>query len=227
MKKGKFVIIEGTDGGGKATQLQLLADYCLKEGIRIKTDDYPHYESTPWGKLIGRMIIGEFGNPLSLSPYLTVLPYMIDEYFGGLKIKKWLGEGYYVLSNRYFTSNVHQVAKLSGRKKGKFRDWLWRTGWEEMGILKPDLVLVLLVDPKWGMRLAGRKASRSYTKGRKRDKVERDYPHQKAAFDEYLRMCKTNKWWKKLNCMYRRGKLMTPEAVHRKIVKFLREEKLL
>ena len=46
-----------------------------------------------------------------------------------------------ILSNRYFTSNVHQIAKLKTSAQKKYRDWLWPAGYEDLGILKPDLVI--------------------------------------------------------------------------------------
>jgi len=220
--KGKFVVIEGTDGSGKATQLELLKSWAIKSGIKIKTDDYPHYQNF-WGNLIGRMQMGEFGDPVKITPYLTCLPYMIDEYFGGLQIKKWVKQGYLVLSNRYFTSNVHQIGKLSGRLKNKFREWLWEAGWNKMRIYKPDLVIVLYLPPEISMKLSLKKGWRDYTKGKKRDLVERNYQYQKQASKEYLRMCKTQKNWVLVKCSSR-GKIFPPEKIHKEIVKILKEK---
>lgn len=223
MKKGKFIVLEGTDGSGKTTQLGLLQEWFKAQGFRVKIDDYPHYGTSVWGQLAGRFQMGEFGDPAKISPYFSVLPYMIDEYFGGLKIKKWIGKGYFVLSNRYFTSNVHQVGKLYGRAQSKFRDWLWPTGWEKMGIYKPDLVVVLYVPLAISMKLNLKKGERSYTKGRKRDLVERDRKYQEGAAREYLRMCREEKDWVLVKCCVRKGKLRTPEEIHRKVLAVLRK----
>jgi len=225
MAKGKFIVIEGTDGSGKATQLKLLGEYFKKRGLPFKTDDYPRYDGC-WGKLIGRYLMGEFGNPLEISPYYSVLPYMIDEYTGGKEIQKWNKEGSFGLSNRYFTSNVHQVAKLKGAKRRKFRDWLWDAGWNKLGIYKPDLVIVLLVSPRVTMKMVKQKEIRKYTNGRKRDKVERDYGHQKSSYREYLYMCKTEKNWVKINCC-KGGRILSPEEIHQKMLKLLVERKIL
>ena len=223
--KGKFIVIEGTDGSGKATQLGKLQEYFKKQGFPFKTDDYPRYEGC-WGKLIGRYLMGEFGHPLEISPYFSCLPYMLDEYTGGKEIKKWVEEGTFVLSNRYFTSNVHQVAKFKGQKRKKFREWLWDAGWNKLGIYRPDLVIVLLVPPKVAMKLVKQKETRKYTKGRKSDKVERDYEHQKSSYREYLYMCKTDKKWVKINCC-RKGQIFPPEEIHQKVIKLLKRKNFL
>jgi dTMP kinase len=223
--RGKFIVIEGTDGSGKATQLKLLGEYFAKNRIPFKTDDYPRYDGC-WGKLIGRYLMGEFGNPLEISPYYSVLPYMIDEYTGGKEIQKWIKGGNFVLSNRYFTSNVHQVAKFKGQKRKKFRDWLWDAGWRELGIYEPDLIIVLLVPPRMAMKMVKQKEIRGYTNGRRSDKVERDYEHQKSSYLEYLYMCKTDKNWVKINCC-RRGQILSPREIHKKVLKLLVERKIL
>ncbi|MCL5091135.1 MAG: hypothetical protein M1514_03945 [Patescibacteria group bacterium] len=223
--KGKFIVIEGTDGSGKATQLKLLSEYFQKNEIPFKTDDYPRYDGC-WGKLIGRYLMGEFGNPLEISPYFSCLPYMLDEYTGGKEIKSWNEEGNFVLSNRYFTSNVHQVAKLKNSHKRKFREWLWDAGWNKLGIYKPNLVIVLLVQPKIAMKMVKQKEIRKYTKGRKSDKVERDYDHQKASYNEYLYMCKHNKNWVEINCC-QKDKLFSAEEIHKKVLILLKEKKFI
>ena len=41
---GKFIVIDGTDGSGKATQVSLLVDRLTKEGYKVKTVDFPEYE---------------------------------------------------------------------------------------------------------------------------------------------------------------------------------------
>ena len=41
--KGKFVVIDGLDGSGKKTQLDLLVKYCRKNKIKTETVDFPQY----------------------------------------------------------------------------------------------------------------------------------------------------------------------------------------
>jgi dTMP kinase len=53
MKKGKLIVIDGIDGSGKATQVNLLKERLLKEEKRVKTIDFPRYYDNFFGKLIG------------------------------------------------------------------------------------------------------------------------------------------------------------------------------
>ena len=70
-RRGKLLVIEGIDGAGKGTQTELLVNRFRFEGVDVVTDDYPHYETSFWGKHVGRMLAKEFGNPMLISPFLT------------------------------------------------------------------------------------------------------------------------------------------------------------
>jgi len=214
--EGIFIVIEGIDGAGKKTQQDLLVERLVKEGVDIVTDDYPHYETSFWGKHVGKMLSKEWGNPMEISPYLTALPYMLDEADGSKKIiKPALDSGKTVVSNRYFTSNVHQIAKISeGDKRDQFSQWIWQAGYEELGIIKPDLVIVLLVDPPICRENILQKSSRNYTHGQALDAAEEDFNHQMQSAKEYKKMIsKEPERWVLIECC-NNGNLMTKEEVH-------------
>lgn len=54
MNKGNLIVIEGSDGAGKATQLGLLKDYLEAEKIPVKTIDFPRYYDSFYGKMVAR-----------------------------------------------------------------------------------------------------------------------------------------------------------------------------
>lgn len=215
MKKGKFVVIDGTDASGKATQLGLLKKRLKQENFSIKTLDFPRYYKTAWGEFIGKYQIGEFGSPQRVNPYLSFIPYMLDQLMAKKEIARWVNEGKIVLANRYFTSNfAHQASKLPLRKRKKFREFLKRAGYKELGLYQPDLVLVLYVPYEIAMRLNLKKKSRRYTKGRKRDLVERHTTYQKESVKEFLKVCKEENSWVLIKCCDRGGRLKTRGEIH-------------
>lgn len=219
MKKGFFIVIEGIDGSGKATQTELLKEKLEKLGYKILIGDFPRYYTSEWGKLVGRFLTGEFGKLDEVNPHLAVLPYMIDQYVWSRDFATpWIKSGGIILSNRYFTSNVHQIAKLKGPIKKKYRDWLWRMGYKELGILRPDLVVFLDVPPKISMKLNRKKTDRQYLKGKKQDIAEKNWGHQYSSYKSYLTEVKLNDWWIKVKCVSK-GKLNSPEEIHNKILR--------
>ena len=228
MTRGKFVVIEGIDGAGKGTQTELLVERLKKENKEVIVDDYPHYETSFWGKQVGRMLAKEFGNPMEISPYLTVLPYMLDEADGSKNIiEPALESGKMVVSNRYFTSNVHQIAKMPEKERGIYADWLWSTGYDQMKIAKPDLVLVLLVDPSICRENILKKAERNYTKGQVMDAAEEDFNHQMESAKEYKKMSeKEPETWMLVNCC-RDGKLLPKEEINTIIFEEIKKRRIL
>src|SRR4051812_18225473 len=109
--RGNLIVIEGTDGAGKATQSALLLKV-LKKQRSVSFFDFPRYKQSNFGRLIRRSLSGEFGNFLELSPYLSSLPYMLDRARAKYLLLESLKEGD-VICDRYTTSNLaHQTAKL-------------------------------------------------------------------------------------------------------------------
>jgi dTMP kinase len=224
VKRGWFVVLEGIDSSGKRTQLDLLTTRLKKTGRPVEAIDFPRYRGNVFGELVGRYLNGDFGRLDEISPYLAVLPYMIDQYLGGQCIEEWKAQGKIVVANRYFTSNVHQIAKLPpGGEREKYRRWLWRAGWEEFGIFKPDLVVVLLVPPAVSEKLATKKGKRAYLQERLLDIAEIDRGHQAAAYEEYRRTARDEPDWVTIDCLNRRGELEPAEEIHGKIWALLLE----
>ncbi|HPJ17252.1 MAG TPA: deoxynucleoside kinase [Candidatus Woesebacteria bacterium] len=217
-KKGRFVVIEGIDGSGKGTQTELLVEELRQRGLIVVTDDYPHYETSFWGGHVGRMLAKKFGNPMEISPYLTALPYMLDEADGSRRIiSPALARGEIIVSNRYFTSNVHQIAKMPEEGREEFANWLWKAGYEELGIVRPDLVVVLLVDPPICRENIKKKAERRYTQGEVMDAAEEDFKHQMESAKQYRRMVANNPdWWTLIDCCCN-GEMMAIEDINKLI----------
>jgi dTMP kinase len=195
-KRGRFIVIEGIDGSGKTTQFHLLKKKLESQNINLLIAEFPRYYASPWGRLVGRFLTGEFGRLENVSPYLVVLPYMIDQYTWSRDIATpWIEEGGWILTNRYFTSNAHQIAKLKTRARKKFRDWMWPLGYKSLGILKPDLVVFIDTEPHIAKQLINSKNERSYLNGKRKDIAESNWNHQVSAYNEYKKCVDAYKWW--------------------------------
>ena len=212
MKKGKgvFIVLDGIDGSGKATQTALLLDRLKAAGHKTGTIDFPQYYDNFFGKLTGEYLTGKLGD---VDPRLASILYALDRWESKGEIEKALKEGKIFVCNRYMSANmIHQGGRVQNAKqRNEMMEFLKKMEFEIFGIPKPDVVLYLDVLPEVGQKLIGKKSSRAY-KGKKKDIHESDKRHLINARNQALRLVKDNDDWKKINCM--QGKeILSPEEV--------------
>lgn len=142
---GKLIVIEGLDGSGKSTQLELLAANLEKAGVDAKTISFPDYKEKS-STLVKMYLNGEFGNEAGdVNAYAASLFYAVDR-FASFRChwKDYYDAGGTVIAGRYVTSNaVHQTAKLPCEEWDNYLSWLYELEYEKVGIPKPDLVIFL------------------------------------------------------------------------------------
>lgn len=126
--KGRIIVIEGTDCSGKETQSRLLERELIKSGLRCIRFEFPNYNS-PTGKIVGGAYLGktEISNSYfeegasNVDPYIACLYYAADRKYNIAKINDYLNDGYYVIVDRYTTSNMaHQGGKIHDKEKRFF-----------------------------------------------------------------------------------------------------------
>src|ERR1700721_616032 len=94
--RGKIIALEGIDGSGKRTQLDLLAAALDMRGLAIFRIGFPRYQSF-YGKLVGRYLNGEFGTLEAVDPHLSALLYAGDRLEATPEIDAALSPGKIVL----------------------------------------------------------------------------------------------------------------------------------
>ena len=147
MKKGKLIVIDGTDGSGKATQIEILKKRLKKEGFKVMIADFPEYENNFFGKFIGHCLTEQYYNWTHIHPKIASIAYAADRWESSQKIKEWIDKGYIVLANRYTSANqIHQGGKIANIKKRQaFIEWLDEMEYKVFMILRPHVVIYLSV----------------------------------------------------------------------------------
>ena len=142
---GKLIVIEGLDGSGKSTQLDILCKNLKNHGYDNRRVSFPDYGSDS-SALVKMYLAGKFGTkPSDVNAYAASLFYAVDRYasyktdWGG-----YYAEGGIVVSGRYTTSNaIHQTSKMEEADWQGFTDWLYDLEYNKVGIPRPDLVIFL------------------------------------------------------------------------------------
>jgi dTMP kinase len=197
-KRGKLIVIEGTDGSGKATQTDILIKTLKYEGLIVSKADFPRYGQRS-AAMVEDYLNGKFGEAKEVGPYRASIFYAIDRYAASFDIKKSLEAGEIVVCNRYISANMgHQAGKIKDNmEKDRYLAWLENLEFEIFGIPKPDIVFLLLMPVEVGQLLVDKKGKRDYTSGR--DIHEADLAHLKDAEDAY-RYCAGKYRWQVIEC---------------------------
>ena len=210
--RGKFIVIDGTDGSGKATQAEILIKRLEQEGQSVFKTSFPQYGKKSAG-LIEEYLHGAFGSAEEVGPYRASVFYACDRYDGSRAIKQALDEGKIVIADRYALSNMaHQGGKIDdASERQKFFAWLENLEFSIFQIPRPDLNLILHVAPEIGQRLVDNKDERVYLNDGKRDLHEADINHLKKAEKIYLELSRLPET-KLVECV-ENGEIMTREKI--------------
>jgi dTMP kinase len=132
MKKGKIITLEGIDKSGKTTQAQMLSSYLQKEkDLRTAHFDFPDYQ-TDVGKLIYKYLNYSEMPP---NPEVLHLLYAANRYEIRDMINFHIKEGYVVILNRYYQSNI-----VYGYVNGLDIEWLSTL---DKNMPRSDLTIIL------------------------------------------------------------------------------------
>ena len=146
---GKLVVIEGSDGSGKATQTRKLYERLRDLEVNVRRISFPNYESES-SALIKMYLRGDFGgNAEAVNPYAAATFYAVDRFAGLGEWKDFYDQGGLVLSDRYVGSNMaYQAAKLKKKsERTKFLTWLEDLEYERFQLPRPDLTIFLDMPP--------------------------------------------------------------------------------
>jgi dTMP kinase len=216
-RRGKLIALEGIDGSGKRTQLDLLAGELDARGLATFRISFPRYESS-FGKLVARYLNGEFGSLETVDPHLSALLYAGDRLEAKAEIQAELAAGKIVLADRYVGSNLaHQSGRLPPEQREEFFVWLKNLEYLLYGLPVEDLIIYLRVPAIEAHRLVGMKEARAYT-SLQRDIQEADVSHLKQTSLIYDWLATGNNW-ACIDCTNPvSGALRTPEEIHRMVV---------
>lgn len=224
-KNNKFIVIEGLDGSGKSTQINLLKKHLEKQNIKYKYLHFPRTDSEIYGDLIAKFLRGELGDINAVSPYLVALLYAGDRDNAKTLINNWLKDDYLVIVDRYVNSNIaFQCAKLTDdEEKNKLRKWINHLEYEHFKIPKPDLSIFVDVPFAFtSQKLTEQRTGddRDYLKGKK-DIHEENIDFQYNVKKEYLKIVNSEAKFELIDCSKDENTILSPDEIFEKIISVL------
>jgi dTMP kinase len=190
---GKLIAVEGIDGSGKRTQVELLTLTLKARGHSVYSTGFPQYDSW-FGKMVGQFLNGDLGALESVDPHFTALLYAGDRFEAKPKLEAALNNGQIALVDRYIASNLaHQTARVPPAHRSEFLKWIEHLEYGIYGLPRESLILYLRVPPREAQRLVERKSARSYTSARK-DLLEASLHHLEDAAQLYDSLSRNPPW---------------------------------
>ncbi len=215
--KGKLIVIDGIDGSGKTTQIDLLINRMKSEGLKAKMIHFPHYDNF-FGNFIGHCLSEQYYNFLNTHPKIVSVLYAADRWESSEQIKKMLDDGFIVILDRYVSANqIHQGGKIkSAKKRNDFIKWLNEMEYDVFKIPRPDITLYLDLPTKIVLELLDKRNSskikREYLKKGK-DVHEADVDFLINSRKSALKLEKEISNFVKIECS-EKGKILSREQIH-------------
>ena len=217
----KLIIIEGLDGSGKSTQIELLEEYLKSNEIIYKKIKLPDYDS-PSSTLVKMYLGGEFGSSADdVNAYAAGAFYAVDRYASfNLGWKKDYESGALIIADRYATSNsIYQMEKIEESKWDEYLEWSEDFEYNKLSIPRPDCVIYLDMPVEISQRLM----TSRYDGDENKKEV-----HEVNV--DFLNKCRKSalytaekQGWKVIECSNGKEPYSVDE-IHKKIIDIVKEE---
>ena len=166
MSKGKFITIDGVEGAGKSTQIDLICSYLHRKGIEVVRTREPG--GTEVGEKIRSVLLDVENQEMHSDTELLLMFSSRNELIQN-KIIPALNDGYWVVSDRFTDASFAYQGggrMLNLDRIAELEDWV-------LGDFKPDLTLLLDVSVEVGMARIEARAAKDRIELEEREFFER------------------------------------------------------
>lgn len=143
MEKGRFIVIEGIDGSGKTTQIELLAEKLRREGRKVCVT------AEPTSSVSGGLLRDALGGIYSRTECEMAALFVLDRIFHNVNpngINAMTERGIDVVCDRYYYSSLaYQGSRTSF-------EWVKNMNLECPEIRVPDICIFLDITPEESLK---------------------------------------------------------------------------
>jgi dTMP kinase len=219
---GKLIVIEGLDGSGKSTQIELLKKKFEEKGIAHRYIHFPRLNKGVYGELIAGFLRGEYGSITEVHPQLVALLFANDRKEHLEEINHWLHNDFIVLCDRYVNSNIaFQCAKIENvTEKEKLKKWILDFEFRYNKLTIPHKSFFLDVPFDFISNSLSKQRSgldREYLDG-KQDIHEESLTLQENVYKEYKKLLNEQDNFIAIHCRDQDNNMLKPELINEKII---------
>ena len=188
MTKGKFITIDGVEGAGKSTQIDLICSYLHQKGIEVVRTREPG--GTAVGEKIRSVLLDVENQEMHSDTELLLMFSSRNELIQN-KIIPALNEGFWVVSDRFTDASFAYQGggrMLNLDRIDKLADWV-------IGDFKPDLTLFLDVSVEVGMERIESRAAKDRIELEERaffERVRSVFVSRSEAFPDRIKLIDAN-----------------------------------
>lgn len=222
----KFIVVDGLDGCGKATQVARISDLLKDNGYNVVKMDFPNYDSNS-SAAVKMYLNGELGeNPNELNPYMCASFYAVDRFINFYtKYQKYFSEdnNTIILADRYLSANIiYQGAKINDAvERHKLVKWEYDYECGLCGLPKEDMTILLTIPPVASQALMSKRYNGDESK---KDIHEVNVDYLEKCYDvlrdtySYINESKIANW-KWIDCYdYNKESIKTVEDISNAII---------
>ena len=188
MTKGKFITIDGVEGAGKSTQIDLICSYLHQKDIKVVRTREPG--GTAVGEKIRSVLLDVENQEMHSDTELLLMFSSRNELIQN-KIIPALNEGFWVVSDRFTDASFAYQGggrMLNLDRIDKLADWV-------LGDFKPDLTLFLDVSVEVGMERIESRAAKDRIELEERaffERVRSVFVSRSEAFPDRIKLIDAN-----------------------------------
>ena len=188
MTKGKFITIDGVEGAGKSTQIDLICSYLHQKDIKVVRTREPG--GTAVGEKIRSVLLDVENQEMHSDTELLLMFSSRNELIQN-KIIPALNEGFWIVSDRFTDASFAYQGggrMLNLDRIDKLADWV-------LGDFKPDLTLLLDVSVEVGMERIESRAAKDRIELEERaffERVRSVFVSRSEAFPDRIKLIDAN-----------------------------------
>ena len=184
MNKGRFITIDGVEGAGKSTQIDLICSYLHRKGIEVVRTREPG--GTDVGEKIRSVLLDVDNQEMHSDTELLLMFSSRNELIQN-KIIPALNKGSWVVSDRFTDASFAYQGggrMLNLDRISKLEEWV-------LGDFKPDLTLLLDINVELGMTRIEARAAKDRIELEERaffERVRSVFISRSEAFPERIKL---------------------------------------